>query len=189
MSSSITRVRSIIQDQPLLVLETLTLDGMQKSARLKYFPVIGTSVTGYTFAAPTIDEQSGLLTWATAPAAADYPVYYKFVSLLDSTIQDLFDVQEDDGSDVGSVTDVRLVAASALDAIATSQALILKKIELLDLKTDGPSLAASLRVHAESLRDQVLSAPQESAFDIAEEINDVFGFREKIIKDWMRESE
>lgn len=182
MSTTIQKIRSLIQDMPVLVQENVTLDGAQKAVRLTYFPVVGTSVTGYTFAAPTIDEQSGLLTWATAPAAAIYPIRYSFVQLLDATIQDLIDVQDD------TSVDTRWVAAQALDAIAVSMALILRKAELLDLKLDGATLAKALHEMAENLRQQVTNPDyNDQTFDIAEQINDVFGYNEKVTKDFLRE--
>lgn len=49
---------------------------------------------------------------------------------------------------------VKLAAAQALDIIASSEALVQKKIRTLDLQTDGPAVAASLRAHATTLREQ-----------------------------------
>lgn len=48
--------------------------------------------------------------------------------------------------------DVRLAAADALDAIATSESLLSKAIRTQDLTTDGPKVAADLRKHAATLR-------------------------------------
>lgn len=45
-------------------------------------------------------------------------------------------------------------AAAALDTIATSEALISKRIKTLDLSTDGPAVAKALREHAQRLRDE-----------------------------------
>lgn len=45
-------------------------------------------------------------------------------------------------------------AADALDAIATSEALISKVIRTQDLQTNGAETAAALRAHAKSLRDR-----------------------------------
>jgi hypothetical protein len=47
---------------------------------------------------------------------------------------------------------VRYAAADALDQIATSQALILKYIEVNGLKTNGQAVANALHQQAESLR-------------------------------------
>lgn len=45
-----------------------------------------------------------------------------------------------------------LAAADALDAIATSEVLLAKKIRTQDLSTDGPAVAAELRAQAGRLR-------------------------------------
>jgi hypothetical protein len=62
--------------------------------------------------------------------------------------------------------DVKLAAAEALDTIASSQTLTLKKLKLGDIGTDGPAVAASLRNHAASLRAQV--ADSGDAFAIVD---------------------
>jgi hypothetical protein len=50
---------------------------------------------------------------------------------------------------------VRLAAAQALDVIASSEALVSKKIRTQDLATDGPAVAKELRERATELRRQV----------------------------------
>lgn len=47
---------------------------------------------------------------------------------------------------------IRLAAAEALDAIASSEALLSKKIRTQDRESDGPAVAAELRKHAAALR-------------------------------------
>jgi hypothetical protein len=49
---------------------------------------------------------------------------------------------------------VKRAAALALETIASSEALVSKKIRTLDLQTDGPAVAAELRARAKSLREQ-----------------------------------
>lgn len=49
---------------------------------------------------------------------------------------------------------VKRAAAQALDTIASSEALVSKKIRTQDLQTDGPAVAAELRARAASLREQ-----------------------------------
>ena len=49
---------------------------------------------------------------------------------------------------------VRLAAAQALDTMASSEALVSKKIKTQDLQTDGPAVAEELRKRAEALRKQ-----------------------------------
>lgn len=50
--------------------------------------------------------------------------------------------------------DVRSAAAQALDIIASSEALVSKKIRTQDLSTDGPAVAKELRAQATELRRQ-----------------------------------
>jgi len=85
---------------------------------------------------------------------------------------------------VNDENDVRLAAAQALDTIATSEALVQKRIKLLDLSTDGPSVAKELRERAKDLRRQV---DEEFDFDWAEMVVDQFSTREKIIKEALRD--
>lgn len=49
---------------------------------------------------------------------------------------------------------VRRAAADALDAIASSEALVSKAIRTQDLQTDGAKVADALRKHADRLRAQ-----------------------------------
>lgn len=49
---------------------------------------------------------------------------------------------------------VKRAAADALDAIATSEALVSKAITANGLTTDGPAVAKALRDQAKALRDQ-----------------------------------
>jgi hypothetical protein len=180
--SSIDTVRVIIQDTPLYAKEELPLDGTQKSIQLYYFPVVASSVvlTGTALPGYSFDEDNGVITFVSAPGAQTMTAEYKHVLLLDAAIQTLIDVEDDD--------DLRLASADCLDSIASSQALIQKKIKVLDLETDGPSLAKALRDHAAMLRKQVFDkSMNESVFDLAEQINNSAGFWEKIRKDWMRQ--
>lgn len=64
--------------------------------------------------------------------------------LTDAQITSLLDLE-------GSV---KLAAAQALDAIASSEALVSKRITTQDLTTDGPATAKALREHAAALRVQ-----------------------------------
>lgn len=49
---------------------------------------------------------------------------------------------------------VKLAAASALETIARSEALVSKRITTQDLSTDGPAVARELRASAAALRAQ-----------------------------------
>jgi hypothetical protein len=68
-------------------------------------------------------------------------------------------------------SNLRLAAAQALDIMASSEALVSKKIRTQDLQTDGPAVAAELRARAESLRAQAADVDADGAvfaFDIAD---------------------
>lgn len=82
-------------------------------------------------------------------------------------------------------TSVRMAAAAALEVIAASEVLVLKKIVNLDLETDGPAVARELRELAKQLRAQDSSI---GAFDIAEQIHDPFTEREYWFKQAQREA-
>ncbi len=79
--------------------------------------------------------------------------------------------------------DLKLASAQVLDSMASNEAVIQKQIKLLDLTTNGPAVAKALRDHATELRRQV---DEEPAFDFAEQVNDSFSYREKILKDAIR---
>lgn len=180
--SNISIIRSIIQDLPVYQKEQITLEVGQLSVQVYYNPAVSGSVTVTgTVVAWTFNDQNGVITFASAPGAVAITVEYYHILLTDSTIQDLITL-EADGSD-----SPKIPAAACLDAIASSQALIQKKLKLLDFETDGPALAKALRDHAASLRKQVYGDEVESVFDIAEQINDTTGRNEKILKDWMRQ--
>ncbi|GAK12240.1 hypothetical protein [Geomicrobium sp. JCM 19039] len=76
--------------------------------------------------------------------------------------------------------DVKLAAARALETIANSQTLILKVIRTLDTSTNGPQVAADLRNAARQLRQE---SDDEAGFAVAEMVHDVFGAREKRMRD------
>lgn len=86
--------------------------------------------------------------------------------------------------------DVRLAAAQALDVIASSEALVLKVMKLLDLQTDGAKVADALRAHAKELRRQVAEGYGDMAgmFDIAEMPVDIFAQRERLLNQALREA-
>lgn len=85
---------------------------------------------------------------------------------------------------IDNENEIRLAAAQALDTLASSEALVQKRIKLLDLQTDGPAVAKELRERAKELRRQV---EEEFDFDWAEMALDPFSKRELIIKDALRD--
>lgn len=81
---------------------------------------------------------------------------------------------------------VKLAAATALDQIASSEALIQKRIKLLDLQTDGPAVAAELRKHAAALRRQAEAEDITGMFDYAEMVVNPFSARERLLNQRLR---
>lgn len=61
---------------------------------------------------------------------------------------------------------IKRAAAQALDAIATSEVLISKKIRTQDLQTDGPAVAAELRAQAKALREQADEEDEDWGMEI-----------------------
>jgi len=84
---------------------------------------------------------------------------------------------------------VKRAAASALDTIASKQALVLKVIRLLDLSTDGASTARALREHAGQLRIEAneTDAGDGDLLDYAELNLNAFTARERVLKQAQRD--
>lgn len=76
--------------------------------------------------------------------------------------------------------DSLVAAATALETMATNEALVSKRIKILDLTTDGPAVAKELRERATALRAQAAAgAEEEPAFAIAEQVFNSFGWQER----------
>lgn len=77
----------------------------------------------------------------------------------------------------------RRAAALALETMASNEVYVQKKIELLDLKTDGSVVSKELRARAADLRKQADQAEARDddggAFDIAEMVVDNFTARQR----------
>jgi hypothetical protein len=83
---------------------------------------------------------------------------------------------------------IKRAAALALETIAANQVLVLKVIELLEIKTDGAAVARELRLRAGLLRDQAAAEidADDVAFDIAEQVFDPFSYRERVYNEALR---
>jgi len=101
----------------------------------------------------------------------------------------VFDDDEIDAF-VSLETDVRRSAALALETIASSEALTLKVIRLLDLQTDGAKVAESLMKRAATLRQQAIdaeAAEEGGAFEVIEMVPNAFAARQHLHNDYLRE--
>lgn len=168
-------------------------DGTTVEFRLPQSPVVADSqavlVAGVPKAEPAdyaIADEAGVVTFVAPPPAAPDPavpnvvITYRHTLLSDASLLELIALEG--GND-------KLAAAAALDVIASSEALISKKIELLDLKTDGPAVAKALRDHAKSLRDQVatgVGTDPVGEFDWAEMVVDDFSASERLVSQAVR---
>lgn len=185
MATDIDIIRSLIQDKPLYQSDSVTTDGTESVAQVQYFPVVGDTVTVTPDPSPityTVEEDNGVITFSGPLPFGTYTITYYHMFLTDDDLNNILGMSEEGA-------DLRLAAADALDAMASSQVMILKKIKLLDLQTDGPAVADALRKHAKELRAVVHSDDYvEAYFDIAEQVYDKPSWSEKIFKDIMRES-
>lgn len=87
-------------------------------------------------------------------------------------------------------TDVRRAAALALETIASSQALTLKVIRILDLQTDGARTSDALLKRAAQLRTQAEeaeAAEDGGAFEVIEMVPNMFAYRQRIANEALRE--
>ena len=81
--------------------------------------------------------------------------------------------------------DVHRAAATALRAIAASEALLLKVMTLQDIRTDGAALSRELRQLATSLEDQ---AGADEDLVVAEYAGSPFGWRRRLTNELLREA-
>lgn len=160
-------------------------DGVSDVIQLLNAPVLAGSarvfVAGVEDTTFTINLPIGLITLSALPTIDDdLIVTYQWSVFTDAELQTLLDLESGN---------IKLAAAQALDIMASSEALIQKRITLLDIKTDGPAEARALREHAKALRDQVAEgedATGEGMFDYAELGLSPFGNRALINNDWLR---
>jgi hypothetical protein len=185
---TVATVRLLAADPEYHDRAATTGDGATTEFRVPHSPVVSGSVTvtvagaaqveGVNF---TFDLPTGLCTFlaGSVPALlADVVITYRHTLLSDADLAALLTLEGND---------VRLAAAQALDIIASSEALVSKKIELLDLKTDGPAVAKALRDHAQRLRAQAAAAVGEvAAIDWAEIVVDDFSARDRILAEALR---
>lgn len=86
-------------------------------------------------------------------------------------------------------SNIKRSAALALETIARNQVLVLKVIRLLEIQTDGASVARELRMQADNLREQATADEARSdggAFDWAEMVTDDFSLRRRFVASVLR---
>jgi hypothetical protein len=133
--------------------------------------VLQTLTTQYT-----VSESMGLVTFVAAPGAGlAVVITYQHSILSDAQIAAAMTLEGDDP---------RLALAQCLEIEASSEAMIQKRIRVLDISTDGPAVAKELRERAKALREQVASGAVGDALPwaVAEQIVDNFGARERVYK-------
>jgi hypothetical protein len=187
---TIATVRLLAADPETSDRATAIADGVTADFRVPQSPVVVNSQSVFVNGVPqilatdyTFDAPSGLATFLAGhlPAAGQEVVIpYRHTLLSDADLQALLDLED---------ADDRLAAAQALDIIASSEALVSKKIKLLDLQTDGPAVANALRAHAAELRRQVAegAGSDDGGFAIAELVVDDFSARERVYAEALRE--
>lgn len=86
-------------------------------------------------------------------------------------------------------SNLKRTAALALETAASDHAIVLKVIRVLDLSTDGPSVARALLERAKRLREQAdleEAAEEGGAFDVAEWTSTDFATRERLWNEALR---
>lgn len=109
-------------------------------------------------------------TTGAAPITRDLTTAVGQVRLLTTDVDEAFPLHTD--AEIGAFltiegSNVKRAAAAQLEAIATSETLVSKKITTQDLSTDGPAVAKDLRERAKLLRDQadVTEADEDETAD------------------------
>lgn len=185
---TVATVRLLAADPENYSRSTVTGDGSTVDFEVNDSPVVAASQKVYVDAVElaegadyTFADALGLCSFTLAPAdGAAIVITYRHTLLSDAALGELLTLEGN--SD-------KLAAAQALDIMANSEALIAKKIKLLDLQTDGPAVAEALRKGAKNLRDQAaleLENVVDGTLDVIEMVVDDFSARERIEAEWAR---
>lgn len=182
---SVDLVRRLTADLEQEDREIITGDGQSTRFRMKNIPVTGIieiydTLQSQAIDGTTLDIEKGIVAFPAAPEKGlAIAVTYTHAILSDATIESFLTLYSNDD---------RLAAAEALDTIATNQLLLLKAIQVGDLKLDGPAMMKAIKERAEQLRDQTTSvADQVSVFDWAEMISTPQQRRERVNAQFLRE--
>ena len=93
----------------------------------------------------------------------DEDMTYVRLLITDTDIEDEIFTDDEIAAVAGHESGLKRVAARLLLILAADHAMIAKKIRSQDLQTDGPSVAAELRLQADRLRNE---AAQDDAAEI-----------------------
>ena len=172
---SVAEVRALTSDKAQYDRATATGDGATVEFSLPNAPVKGTpliTIAGTSTSAFTLDADLGLVTFDAAPAdGAAIVMTYRWTLLSDDDITSFLTMYS--GSN-------HRAAATALETIATSEALLLKVMRLGETQTDGAKLAEALLKRAAVLRAQAGDVDEDLAFDWAEMVVNPFSARERL---------
>lgn len=179
--SDLTDVRLLIADRAQVDRAEATGDGATTVFHLPNSPVIAvqeTLVNGSSpGVAPVLDADLGSMTFDSAPGNGESVVIrYTHALFTDDEITTFLNLEDNI---------IRLAAAQALETTASNESLVQKKIRIMDLSTDGPSVARDLRNHAQRLRD---SEDASAGFDVANPIYTDAQYRQRIINEALRNS-
>ena len=123
-------------------------------------------------------------------AITDYSTNTAKIRLLISDIDDTERIFNDEAISaflsMALDSNIKRAAALALRVIATNEVLVQKRIELLDLKTDGPAEAKVLRELASDYDNQATAEEIDGAFDWAEMVGTPAQYSEFTYKDSLR---
>jgi hypothetical protein len=188
---TVATVRLLAADPENYDRATAVGDGATIEFRVPSSPVVDASVTVFVANVAktegveyTFNDALGVCTFTAGNipgAGVEIVITYRHTLLSDASLGTLLILEGDDD---------RLAAAQALDIMASSEAIVQKKLKLLggDLETDGPAVAKALREHAQRLRDQVESGAGDAAgaLDVIEQVVDDFSARERITAEVLR---
>ncbi len=188
---TVATVRLLAADPENYDRATAVGDGATIEFRVPGSPVVADSVTVFVANVQktegvhyAFNDELGVCTFTAGNvpgAGVEIVITYRHTLLSDASLGTLLTLEANDD---------RLAAAQALDIMASSEAIVQKKIRLLggDLETDGPAVARALREHAQRLRDQVAAGAGDAAgsIDVIEQVVDDFSARERVVAEVLR---
>lgn len=176
---SVDTVRALVNDKAQAASVTETGDGATVRYNLPYYPVVAASYAVYVNGSLqtetthySINRDTGVVTFVTAPTSGHaVRVDYSHHVISDDDIEAFLTLYGD--------SDLR-AAAQWCNTVAGQQVLVMKVVQLLDVRTDGAAMSRELRQMAKWFMDQADSQEVDDGWDWAEMVTDAFGARERI---------